>query len=80
MSSWTLPEIDSDLCNQCGRCIEYCPSRAVEMTQSGPVIVRPGDCTYCTECEAVCPQGAIRCGYEIVWGAADGIGTERQST
>jgi NAD-dependent dihydropyrimidine dehydrogenase PreA subunit len=40
------------------------------MTDEGPRIARPGDCTYCTDCEAVCPEGAIQCGYEIVWGDA----------
>ncbi|MGD2143691.1 MAG: 4Fe-4S binding protein [Anaerolineae bacterium] len=38
------------------------------MGTHGPSIVRPADCTYCADCEPVCPQGAIRCTYEIVWG------------
>jgi ferredoxin len=65
---WTVPTIDLAECDRCGRCIEACPTGAVEMRAEGPVIVRPADCTYCTDCEAVCPQGAIRCPYEIVWG------------
>jgi len=77
MLNWVLPEIDQDLCNRCGLCVERCPTNAVEMTPSGPVIARPADCTYCTECESVCPQGAVRCGYEIVWGAAAETGTEQ---
>lgn len=64
---WTIPTIDLDKCNRCGRCINECPNGAVEMRTDGPVIVHPDDCTYCTDCEAVCAQGAIRCPYEIVW-------------
>jgi ferredoxin len=30
------------------------------------MIVETEECGYCTECEAVCPTGAIRCPYEIV--------------
>jgi epoxyqueuosine reductase QueG len=29
-------------------------------------IVETEECGYCTECEAVCPTGAICCPYEIV--------------
>jgi len=70
METWALPQIDLQRCNRCGVCVERCPTRAVDMTDEGPRIARPGDCTYCTACEAVCPEGAIHCGYEIVWGDA----------
>lgn len=66
---WAVPTIDQERCDNCGRCAEVCPVSAVEMRSDGPVIVRPADCTYCTDCEAVCPQDAIRCPYEIVWGS-----------
>jgi len=29
-------------------------------------VVETEDCGYCTQCEAVCPTGAIRCSYEII--------------
>ena len=64
---WALPEIDLALCTHCGQCVTQCPTQAVEMQATGPVIVRPEDCTYCTTCEAVCPAGAIACGFEITW-------------
>jgi ferredoxin len=67
MGDWALPEIDLLLCNRCGTCVERCPTGAVEMTWEGPVIARPGDCTYCAICDAICPQRAITCAYEIVW-------------
>jgi formate hydrogenlyase subunit 6/NADH:ubiquinone oxidoreductase subunit I len=68
MEMWALPQIDLQLCSLCGVCVERCPTKAVDMTDDGPHIARPEDCTYCTDCEAVCPEGAIACGYEIVWG------------
>ena len=64
---WAVPTIILELCDRCGRCVETCPTGAVEMRADRPVIVRPDDCTYCTDCEAVCPHGAIQCPYEIVW-------------
>ncbi|MEE9616528.1 MAG: 4Fe-4S binding protein [Anaerolineae bacterium] len=72
MENWALPEINLQRCNRCGICVERCPTdavemRTVEMRTEGPFIVRPSDCTYCALCEALCPQGAITCAYEIVW-------------
>lgn len=37
------------------------------MGSEGPFIARPKDCTYCADCEAICPQDAISCVFEIVW-------------
>jgi ferredoxin len=67
MESWALPEINLLLCDRCGICVERCPTDAVEMGPRGPSIVRPADCTYCAQCDAICPQSAITCVYEIVW-------------
>ena len=67
MKDRSLPRIDQSRCNRCGLCVEECPTGAVEMTPEGPVIARPADCVYCTDCEAVCPEDAVRCPYEIVW-------------
>lgn len=78
MANWALPEIDLSRCDRCGRCVEHCPAAAVEMLPSGPAIVRPDDCTFCTDCEAVCPQDAIRCGYEIVWSTAARTRTDQK--
>lgn len=65
---WALPEIDLTRCDRCGACVVYCSAEAVEMGPDGPFIARPEDCTYCTDCEGICPQGAITCTYEIIWG------------
>lgn len=67
--AWAVPTIDRTRCDACGVCVEECPTGAVELGPDGPSIVRPSDCTYCTACEAVCPQQAIRCPYEVVWGS-----------
>ena len=72
MEDWALPEIDLELCTRCGNCVEQCPTGAVEMGTDGPFIARVADCSYCALCDALCPQGAITCTYEIVWGAEDG--------
>jgi ferredoxin len=71
MQEWALPEINMQLCDQCGTCAQECPTGAVEMGPTGPLIVRPDDCTYCALCDAICPQGAITCPYEIVWESKD---------
>ncbi len=67
MSNWALPEINLERCDRCGVCIEHCPTEAVDMGSEGPFIARPKDCTYCADCEAICPQDAISCVFEIVW-------------
>ncbi|HUX76517.1 MAG TPA: 4Fe-4S binding protein [Anaerolineae bacterium] len=68
MDDWALPEINVLLCNRCGVCVQRCPTGAVEMGPEGPFIARAKDCTYCVRCEAICPQQAITCAFEIVWG------------
>lgn len=66
MNDWALPLLDLERCDRCGLCVDYCPAQAVEMGPHGPFIARPRDCTYCTDCEAICPQHAILCPFEIV--------------
>jgi ferredoxin len=74
MGVWVLPEINLALCTRCGLCVQQCPTQAVEMRADGPAIVRPDACTYCTDCEAICPQGAVRCEFDIVWDASVSVG------
>jgi len=71
MKDWAVPEINLLLCDQCGLCVKECSGNAVEMGPSGPIIARPHDCIYCARCDALCPQGAITCTYEIIWGMDD---------
>lgn len=37
------------------------------MKERIPAFVHPEACTYCGQCEAVCPTGAIALTYAIVW-------------
>jgi 2-oxoglutarate ferredoxin oxidoreductase subunit delta len=66
MDNWALPTINLQLCTGCGLCVEYCPSHAVELVASRPVITAPERCAYCGTCEEMCPAGAIMLAYEIV--------------
>ena len=66
MTDWPLPTIDEQACTRCGLCVQYCPTSAVEMGASRPVIARPQDCVYCGNCEEMCPAGAISLVYEFV--------------
>ena len=68
MEKWAVPEIELQRCDRCGRCVEQCPTGAVEMGSAGPSVVRPADCSYCARCDAICPQEAITCTFEIIWG------------
>lgn len=67
MGDWALPVVNYALCDRCGLCVERCPTHAVVMTLQGPAINSPADCSFCTECEATCPRGAIVCRFEVVW-------------
>jgi formate hydrogenlyase subunit 6/NADH:ubiquinone oxidoreductase subunit I len=62
-----LPQINLELCNGCGVCMDTCPSEAVALVDKQPVIVHPEDCGYCGDCEDLCPEGAISLSYEIVF-------------
>ncbi len=61
-----IPEIDPGKCNGCGDCVELCHLGIVELVDDKATIVRPEDCSYCTDCEIFCPYGAIRCPFEVV--------------
>lgn len=55
-----LPSIHSELCDQCGQCVDSCPEKALSLGEgaSSPS-VNTDLCIGCGECEAVCPNGAI---------------------
>ena len=80
MTEWLLPAIDQRICTGCGICVQYCPTRAVEMCGSLPRIVRPQDCAYCGACEEICPAGAIALAYEIRLSPASKARSPHQGT
>lgn len=57
------PKIDSNKCDNCGKCIELCPMGvfAKEEGEEGKVVVKkPQECIGCKACEVQCPKEAIK--------------------
>ncbi|GAI33115.1 unnamed protein product [marine sediment metagenome] len=61
-----MPEIIRELCDGCGLCVAVCSCKGLVLIDNVAVVIETVECDYCTQCEAVCPTGAIRCPYEIV--------------
>ena len=62
-----IPHINLTLCNHCNLCVTHCPEDALKMTDQGPVFCNPITCTYCLDCESLCPTGAIRAPLTVTW-------------
>jgi len=64
--------IDTERCKGCGLCIAVCPKHNIVISQESnrsgyfPAQAKGTDCTACTQCAIVCPEGAI----EILWDEA----------
>lgn len=69
MTEPNLPIINLTLCNRCSQCAMQCPEHALVMTDRGPEYADPITCTYCLDCEALCPTGAIRAPLRVTWSA-----------
>ncbi len=52
------PEIDPAKCIACGKCIEACPARAIEL-ENGKAKINKKICIGCATCIVVCPQGTV---------------------
>ncbi len=52
------PWIDDQLCEECGRCTEICPPKALKKTGEG-LAFDYGECIRCFCCQEVCSSGAI---------------------
>ena len=61
-----IPLIDQGKCNQCGLCISVCQCNALVLVDNIVTVILTVECDWCTDCEAVCPTGAISCPFEIV--------------
>jgi NAD-dependent dihydropyrimidine dehydrogenase PreA subunit len=61
-----VPKIDPEKCTGCRDCVDECSTGALEMVEGRAVVVRPDDCSYCADCEFICPFEAIQCPYEII--------------
>ncbi len=53
-----VPEIDADLCNQCGECSRLCQYNAIAVLGTG-VMVFPELCHGCGGCTLLCPEKAM---------------------
>ena len=56
-----IEPIDPNLCNQCGVCLQVCPSDVFrrEPNSGRHVIAYRDDCQTCFDCEIECPEDAI---------------------
>jgi len=55
-----LLNINYDKCQDgCQKCIDACPTNAINRKDSSNVTVDLGRCLFCRDCESVCPPGAI---------------------
>jgi 2-oxoglutarate ferredoxin oxidoreductase subunit delta len=60
-------QINKDRCKGCTYCVEFCPRKALKMSQEisakGYVLAAvddPAKCSSCGLCEIICPEYAIR--------------------
>ena len=53
-----IPAIDESVCTGCGKCVEVCPPRALEL-RNKKVRVDEEFCEECGFCAAECPTEAI---------------------
>lgn len=48
------------VCNQCGVCIEMCPTQAISYNSLGVVMINKKECIGCLNCVAECPTNVMR--------------------
>lgn len=53
------PELDSELCNACGICIEVCKEKALAADDEGKPVRDNALCIGCGDCVKVCPTDAM---------------------
>jgi ferredoxin len=61
-----MPIIDVERCDGCGLCVGVCHCNALAIIEGIVAISESVECDWCTDCEAVCPTGAISCPFEII--------------
>jgi MinD superfamily P-loop ATPase len=61
-----MPIIDLNKCDGCGLCVSVCHCNALVLVRNVITITETAECDWCTDCEVVCPTGAISCPFEII--------------
>ena len=61
-----MPIIDVRKCDGCGLCVGVCHCDALAVVDNVVTIIAAVECDWCTDCELVCPTGAISCPFEII--------------
>ena len=54
-----VPACDPTLCTMCGDCVKVCPVRAIDLNNSGAIVVTPAYCVSCGACAKVCEDEAL---------------------
>ena len=52
-------EVDEKRCNLCGKCVEVCPRKVLEFSDSGIKVRDIYECILCKQCVNACPNKAI---------------------
>jgi NAD-dependent dihydropyrimidine dehydrogenase PreA subunit len=55
----TMPYVITDACNNCGTCVETCPSEAIKPGDPHHIIDSE-ECIDCGACAGECPNDAIK--------------------
>jgi NAD-dependent dihydropyrimidine dehydrogenase PreA subunit len=63
MSSGTVIEIDSDLCDNTHACHAVCPEDVFTLVDGRVQVVNRAACTLCFKCMESCPSGAMTIDY-----------------
>ena len=51
--------VDRSTCTECGRCVDICPSSALELREDGVALAHSDLCSECGVCQDQCPEGSI---------------------
>lgn len=72
-----LPTIDWALCTGCRRCVEICPTKALDQENEKAFLRFPDLCNYCAVCEEICPADAIALPFLIVLAPGPTVDSKR---
>lgn len=65
-----MPVIDREKCDGCGLCVSICRCSILVLVDNVVTVIEKKRCAscnhWCTQCELICPTGAISCPFEIV--------------